>query len=82
MDDLAARLSNRIQLTTDGLNVYMEAVEGAFGADIDYAMLIKLYGASQEEVRYSPSECDVVENRGGQSFCEPQFSPRLRLQKE
>jgi len=63
MDDLAARLTNRIQLTTDGLNVYMEAVEGAFGANVDYAMLIKLYGASQEEVRYSPAECIGCETR-------------------
>jgi IS1 family transposase len=57
IDDLAARLASRIQLTTDGLKVYIEAVEGAFGCDIDYAMLIKLYGASQEEARYSPAEC-------------------------
>jgi IS1 family transposase len=57
IDDLASRLSNRIQLTTDGLKVYFEAVEGAFGSAIDYAMLIKVYGASQEETRYSPAEC-------------------------
>src|SRR6266849_1235473 len=57
IDDLAARLAHRIQLTTDGLRVYLEAVEGAFGADVDYAQLIKLYGASQEETRYSPAEC-------------------------
>jgi len=63
MDDLAARLTSRIQLTTDGLNVYVDAVEGAFGADVDYAMLIKLYGASQEEVRYSPAECIGCETR-------------------
>ena len=57
IDDLASRLANRIQLTTDGLRVYLEAVEGAFGSEIDYAMLIKVYGASQEETRYSPAEC-------------------------
>src|SRR6266852_5709186 len=45
MDDLASRLANRVQLTTDGHRAYLEAVEGAFGADIDYAMLVKLYGA-------------------------------------
>ena len=55
--DLASRLANRVQLTTDGHKAYLEAVEGAFGADIDYAMLIKLYGHSQDEVRYSPAEC-------------------------
>jgi hypothetical protein len=57
IDDLKSRLANRIQLTTDGLTVYLTAAESAFGADIDYAMLIKIYGSSQEEVRYSPAEC-------------------------
>ncbi len=57
IDDLAARLAHRIQLTTDGLRVYLEAVEGAFGCDGDCAQLVKLYGASQEETRYSPAEC-------------------------
>jgi IS1 family transposase len=56
--DLAGRLSNRIQLTTDGHRAYLEAVESAFGNDIDYAMLVKLYGASPEaEKRYSPAKC-------------------------
>jgi IS1 family transposase len=57
MQDLADRLANRVQLTTDGLKVYLEAVEDAFGCDIDYATLVKIYGASQEEVRYSPAIC-------------------------
>jgi IS1 family transposase len=57
IDDLAGRLAHRVQLTTDGLKAYLEAVEGSFGADIDYAQLIKIYGASQEEVRYSPAQC-------------------------
>ena len=61
--DLAARLANRVQLTTDGLGVYLHAVEGAFGADVDYAMLIKQYGASQDEVRYSPAECIGCETK-------------------
>ena len=55
--DLASRLKNRVMLTTDGFKPYLEAVEESFGADIDYAMLIKIYGASQDEVRYSPAEC-------------------------
>lgn len=56
--DLASRLSDRIQLTTDGHKVYLEAVENAFGADIDYAMLVKMYGSSPEaEKRYSPAKC-------------------------
>ena len=58
MEDLASRLANRVQLTSDGHRAYLEAVEGAFGSDIDYAMLVKLYGPSGEgEKRYSPAEC-------------------------
>jgi IS1 family transposase len=59
MQDVASRLSTRIQLTTDGHRVYAEAVEGAFGADIDYAMLVKIFGASNDspESRYSPATC-------------------------
>jgi hypothetical protein len=57
---LAGRLANRVQLTTDGLKAYLEAVEGSFGAAIDYAMLVKLYGESKgssPERRYSAGEC-------------------------
>jgi IS1 family transposase len=58
MDDLAGRLANRVQLTTDGHRAYLQAVENAFGSEIDYAMLIKLYGNDAEaETRYSPAEC-------------------------
>ncbi len=59
MDDLRSRLANRVQLTSDGHKAYLEAVEGAFGADVDYAMLVKLYGPSSElaKGRYSPAEC-------------------------
>src|SRR5271169_3314404 len=58
MNDLAGRLAHRIQLTTDGHRAYLQAVEDAFGANIDYAMLIKLYGGDSEpEKRYSPAEC-------------------------
>lgn len=56
MQDLASRLAHRIQLTTDGLKVYVNAVEDAFGADIDYATLVKLYGQPVDEARrYSPA---------------------------
>jgi hypothetical protein len=48
MDDLASRLANRVQLTTDGHRVYLNAVEGAFGSEVDYAMLVKLYGNDSE----------------------------------
>jgi len=61
MDDLRDRLANRVKLTTDGHKAYLQAVEEAFGADIDYSMLIKLYGeppSSPEAARrYSPSDC-------------------------
>jgi IS1 family transposase len=59
MRDVAGRIANRIQLTTDGHRIYADAVEDAFGADIDYAMLVKIYGASSEnpESRYSPATC-------------------------
>jgi IS1 family transposase len=56
--DVADRLSNRIQLTTDGHRMYLGAVEDAFGGDIDYAMLNKIYrSASDGETRYSPAKC-------------------------
>jgi IS1 family transposase len=59
--DLAPRLANRVQLTTDGHSAYLAAVEDAFGADVDYAMLIKLYGlmepGKEAARRYSPAEC-------------------------
>lgn len=59
MHDLAERLANRVQLTTDGHKAYLSAVEDAFGANIDYAMLVKIYGNAPEgaEVRYSPAVC-------------------------
>jgi IS1 family transposase len=58
MSDLKSRLANRVQLTTDGHKVYLTAVEDAFGADVDYAMLVKLYGKEiDSETRYSPAKC-------------------------
>jgi IS1 family transposase len=58
MQDVAARLANRIQLTTDGHKMYLSAVEDTFGSEIDYAMLQKIYGADQQaEKRYSPAVC-------------------------
>ncbi len=59
LQDVASRLSNRVQLTTDGHKAYLEAVEDVFGADIDYAQLVKIYGAGQmsNEARYSPPKC-------------------------
>jgi IS1 family transposase len=57
IDDLKDRLASRIQLTTDGLRVYLNAVENSFGCDVDYAQLAKIYASTQEETRYSPAEC-------------------------
>jgi IS1 family transposase len=59
MDDLRDRLANRVQLTSDGHKAYLEAVEGGFGGDVDYAMLVKIFGAAPEAMkgRYSPAEC-------------------------
>ena len=73
MDDLRERLTSRVQLTTDGHRAYLEAVEGTFGADIDYAMLVKLYGKGDgtdrsAEARYRPPACvgtrtEVIQGR-------------------
>lgn len=61
IQDVAARLANRVQLTTDGHKAYLNAVEEAFGADIDYAMLVKLYSETPDqkgpERKYSPGTC-------------------------
>ena len=62
INDLKSRLSNRIQLTTDGHRVYIDAIDNAFGTEIDFAQLIKLYGQEPEtEKRYSPAECVGIE---------------------
>jgi hypothetical protein len=57
--DLSERLKTRVQLSTDGFKVYLTAIEEAFGADIDYAMIVKIYGHSEDDdsKRYSPAEC-------------------------
>jgi len=58
MQDVADRIDSRVQLTTDGHKPYLEAVEGAFGANVDYAQLVKLYGQAPEgQRRYSPPVC-------------------------
>ena len=86
MDDLRARLAHRVQLTTDGHAAYFEAVEGAFGGDVDYAQLIKLYGATgkEDERRYSPAECvgirrKVVEGNPDRRHISTSFVERQNL---
>jgi IS1 family transposase len=64
MDDLRSRLVNRVQLSTDGHRAYLEAVEGAFGADIDYGQIVKLYGPTIDKGgRYSPAQCTGIRKR-------------------
>jgi IS1 family transposase len=58
IQDLADRLASRVQITTDGLRVYADAVESAFGSNVDYAMLVKIYGnEGAPDTKYSPAEC-------------------------
>jgi IS1 family transposase len=72
IENLAGRLSNRIQLTSDGLKLYIKAVDRAFGGDIDYAMLIKVYGiANDGEKRYSPAVCLGCESRAVTGIPDP-----------
>jgi IS1 family transposase len=67
IEDLASRLANRVQLTTDGHKAYLNAVESAFGRDIDFAQLVKMYGnesqTKADQRRYSPAECTGAEKR-------------------
>lgn len=86
MQDVAGRLANRVQLTTDGHKAYLAAVDGAFGADVDYAMLEKIYGAAPESVRgrYSPAECigtrtRVVEGRPNPAHVSTSYVERQNL---
>jgi IS1 family transposase len=86
MDDLRSRLANRVQLTSDGHKAYLEAVEGAFGADVDYAQLVKLYGAAPESAkgRYSPAECigarkEIIEGNPDRKHISTSFAERQNL---
>ncbi len=72
MQDVARRVAQRVQLTTDGHGVYLDVVEKTFGEAIDYAQLIKLYGSSPEdERRYSPAQCVGAEPRAIQGKPDP-----------
>jgi len=86
MKDLAARLANRVQLTTDGHRAYLTAVESAFGGDIDYAALIKLYGPGQQEEQrhYSSAECigtevQVISGQPDMAHVSTSFAERQNL---
>jgi len=73
ISDLSKRLSNRVQLTTDGHRVYLTAVEAAFGGDVDYAMLVKIYESTQEETRYSPAKCNGSEKKKVSGHPDPAY---------
>jgi len=85
MQDVADRLANRVQMTTDGHKAYLEAVEGAFGADIDYAMLVKHYGETATPPgRYSPAQCtgatkERVEGRPDPKHVSTSYAERQNL---
>jgi IS1 family transposase len=73
VNDLASRLANRIQLTSDGLAVYLNAVERAFRGHVDYAQLIKIYGNTPEtQTRYSPGECIGCERHAITGYPDPE----------
>jgi IS1 family transposase len=64
VDDLASRLRHRVQITSDGHNAYLKAIEDAFGEDVDYAVLQKIFGGSTDkETRYSPAKCIGCESK-------------------
>lgn len=87
MHDIAARLKNRVQLTTDGHRAYLQAVEDAFDGDIDFAQLVKLYGepeGANNEKRYSPAECTgtkktIVSGRPDEAFISTSYIERQNL---
>jgi IS1 family transposase len=86
MSDVASRLSHRTQLTTDGLRSYLSAVEDAFGSEIDYAQLVKLYGPApvEDQRRYSPAECmgtqpTVIQGNPDPSFISTSYIERQNL---
>jgi len=73
VNDLAGRLADRVQLTSDGLNVYLQAVERAFRGEVDYAQLVKIYGAASDgETRYSPAECIGCERKVVVGYPDPE----------
>lgn len=74
MQNLAGRLANRVQLTTDGHKAYLMAIDDAFGSKIDYAQLIKIYGRDQEnDTRYSPAQCIGIDKRPVQGKPDPKY---------
>lgn len=84
IQDLADRLANRVQLTTDGHRPYLTAVESAFGTEIDYAVLQKIYGPQDPDTRYSPAQCrgarkDVINGAPDRSHVSTSYVERSNL---
>ena len=71
IDDLASRLANRVQLTSDGHSAYLDAVEAAFGGDIDYAMIVKLYGEAPESMKAATAPQNASERARSGSKATP-----------
>ena len=87
MDDVKDRLANRVQLTTDGHKAYLNAVEDAFGADVDYAMLVKMYGEPEgrvvpQERRYSPAVCTGAKKTKIEGNPDPVFVSTSHVERQ
>jgi IS1 family transposase len=83
MRDLAGRLANRVQLTTDGHRVYLDAVESAFGSEIDYSMLVKMYGDDPKpDTRYSPGECIGCQTVGITGHPNPRYVSTSHVERQ
>lgn len=83
VNDLAGRLANRIQLTSDGLNAYLVAVEKAFRGHVDYAMLVKIYGETSEgQKRYSPAECVGCERKAIVGYPDPEHVSTSYIERQ
>ena len=87
MDDVKDRLANRVQLTTDGHKAYLNAVEDAFGADVDYAMLVKMYGEPEgrvvpQERRYSPAVCTGAKKTKIEGNPDPAFVSTSHVERQ
>lgn len=83
INDLKDRLANRVQITTDGHKMYLWAVEDAFGSDVDFAQLVKLYGAEPEtEKRYSPANCVAIEKHTIQGKPDPKHISTSYIERQ
>lgn len=83
MFDLQSRLANRVQLTTDGHRAYLEAVEEAFGADVDYAQLVKIYGEAPEpKGRYSPAAILAAERKRIEGNPDPDYISTSMVERQ